>query len=127
MRFAFEYFKWHYGKGVMGLVNIVGNFVWFFFEFFSIPLLLKTYFMPFRRLNEMYQQSFNPGAWFETLIVNTMMRIIGALLRTVLIVLGIFFILLTVAIGVCFLTAWLLAPLLLFFLVSYGIKLISIP
>lgn len=127
MRFAFEYFKWHYGEGVASLVNIIGNFVWFFYEFFSIPLLLKTYFMPFHRLNEAYRKGFNIESWFETLVVNIMMRFVGALLRTVLITLGIFFILLTIGIGVCFFVAWLLAPFLLFFLISYGIKLVSIP
>jgi hypothetical protein len=126
MRFAFYYVSWHYTQAVHDLVGIVFNFIWFFYEFFSIPLLLKTLFSPFHRLGEKYSQKFDIWSWFQTFTINMIMRMVGFLIRFFLILIGIFFILLTCVLGIVFLVAWLTAPLLLMFAFSYGIKLISI-
>lgn len=126
MRFALEYIRWHYYEGLISIYYIIGNFVWFFYEFFSIPILLKTLFNPFNRLDEGYAKGFRIELWLQTFVVNSLMRVVGALLRLMLILFGIAMILITVLIGACFLLAWTLAPLFLTFLVLYGIKLISI-
>ena len=126
MRFAFYYIRWHYTYGIVDLIGVVRNFVWFFYTFFSIPFLLKTLFKPFERLGEQYGKRFDLGAWAETFVINSLMRFVGALLRSFLILNGILFIILTICIGFLFLMAWILAPLHLFFLVMYGLKLISL-
>ena len=128
MLFAFYYVKWHYGQAVTDYINIVKNFVWFFFEFFSIRLMFKTLFAPFHKLGETYKgKGLHPSAIAEAIVVNTLMRLVGFLLRTTLILLGIFFILCTIVFGAIFLIVWILAPAFLLFLLLYGIKMISIP
>lgn len=122
---AYYYFRWHYSMAVSDLVRIVGNFLWFFYEFFSIPLLLKTLFVPFHRLNEAPKKGFHVGAWFEAFIVTSLMRLVGALLRILLVVFGIFFLALTVVVGSAVLITWVLAPLFLTFLVASGVTLIA--
>lgn len=126
MLFAVYYIRWHYSQALFDLIGIVRNFIWFFYEFFSIPLLLQTLFSPFHRLGERYTHKLDLGKIAEAFIVNTLMRLVGFLLRTFLIVIGIFFILLTFVLGLFFFIAWVLAPLLLVFLVLYGLKLISL-
>jgi membrane-bound ClpP family serine protease len=106
----------------------VRNFIWFFFEFFSITLLIKTFFVPFNRLedNRKKKNAIDLEAMAERLVVNVLMRIVGALLRLVLITLGIIFILTTIMTGVCFTILWLLAPLMLTGLVFVGSTLLAI-
>ena len=127
MRLLFYYIRWHYGKGIVDYINIVGNFVWFFYNFFSIPLMAKTLFAPFRRLGDSYKGTgLDIGAFFSVVIVNTLMRFVGALFRTLLILVGLVFILGTVIVGSIFFIVWIMAPLFLLFLVLYGVKLISV-
>ncbi len=126
MTFALYYINWHYTAGILDLIGIIQNFIWFFYNFFSIPLLLKTLFLPLNKLGEGYAHSLEPSKWVETFIVNTLMRLVGALLRLTLVLLGIIFIILTFIVGIAFLIVWLLAPIFVVLLVSFGIKLISV-
>lgn len=95
------------------MYRIFGNMVWFLYNFFSIPILLRTLFAPFKRLDEGYKKGLDLGAFFETLIVNMLMRLVGAALRLFLIMIG----LVAVAVACIFylfiFLVWLLAPLLL--------------
>lgn len=127
MRFVFEYFRWHYSDALVAILRTTRNFVWFFYEFYSIPLLLKTFFMPFHRMKEVYTRHVNLGKWLEAFTVNTIMRVVGAVLRLILIFLGIVCMVFAGVCGIAFLVAWILSPLLLLFLISYGVKLVSIP
>jgi hypothetical protein len=108
------------------LLGIIGNFLWFFYEFFSIPLLLKTLFVPFHRLQETAQKGFKPSAWAEAFIVTTLMRLVGAFLRILLITIGIFFMILTIVVGTGVMLTWIAAPLMLLFLLISGVTLIGI-
>jgi hypothetical protein len=86
--FAWSYAKWHYGQGLSELFLVAGNFLWFITNFFSFKLLLKTLFAPWRRLNENYGGGINLGAFFSTLIVNTLMRAFGFVTRIVVLIVG---------------------------------------
>jgi len=127
MLFFLYYIKWHYTEAISDYINIVKNFVWFFFEFFSIKLFATTLFAPFHRLGERYKGGVNLENFFETVIVNTLMRFVGFLLRITIIAIGLIFILFTIAFGAVFLGIWLLSPVFIMFLILYGLKMISIP
>ncbi len=126
MNLALYYIKWHYSRAIFDLIGIIRNFLWFFYNFFSIRLLLKTFFKPFRRLGENYNKGLDLQAMAESFIINTLMRFVGMLLRLTLITIGILCMLFTVLFGIFFLTAWILSPVLVLFLILFGIKLISI-
>ncbi len=126
MRLLIYYVRWHYGKAIVDYINIVRNFVWFFYNFFSLPLMVRTLFAPFRRLGESYEgKGLHFEAFFTALTVNTLMRLVGFVMRTLLIIVGLLFILLTIVAGTLFFFIWLLAPLLLLFLIIYGVELIT--
>ncbi len=126
MTFVLHYINWHYTVAIIDLIRIVRNFIWFFYNFFSISILLKTLFSPFNKLGEGYKKSLKPTKWAETFLINTLMRIVGALLRSVLILLGIIFVILTAVLGTVFFFVWLLAPIFVLVLIVIGIKLISV-
>lgn len=110
---ALNYFYWHYTRALSDFFRVWGNFFWFFWHFFSIGLLLGTLFSPLQRLDEQYKKGLYPEQWFETFVVNSLMRLTGAVVRLVLIVIGIVALLATAVFGVCFFIAWLLVPVLL--------------
>jgi hypothetical protein len=117
---AFRYVLWHYSRGIVDLLRVWSNFLWFFYHFFSIPLLLRTLFSPFQRLDESYKKGLDLEAFFTTLGVNIIMRIIGAMIRLFMIALGVLALLTTLAIGAFFFVAWILSPLVVAALFSAG-------
>lgn len=120
------YLRWHYTRALADLMVIASNFLWFVYEFFSIPLLLRTLLVPFRRITETPQRTLDIGAWFAAKTVNTLMRLVGAMVRLWVITLG-FVSLCSVALlsGIAF-CLWLAAPLLLIALAFIGVLLVFI-
>jgi hypothetical protein len=123
---ALYYIRWHYSYALSDIIGIIRNFLWFFYEFFSIPLLLKTLFVPFHRLSETAHKGFDPSAWAEAFMVTTMMRVVGAFLRILLIGMGVLFLVLTLLGGMFILAVWVFAPAMLIFLFGSGLTLITV-
>lgn len=104
--------------------RITRNYLWFFWHFFAIPLHLKTLFIPWRRLSEDAGRHLDIERAFERMIVNTLMRIVGALVRLVFIALGIF------VLGIAFLVfliagiVWTALPVMILHLFINGIVLL---
>ncbi len=114
------YAKWHYIEGFRDLSHNWKSFIFFILHFFSLGLLVRTWFAPFRRLNEAYKREFDAEVFFETLVANTLMRMVGFVLRTVVILIGLFVLLLTVVFGPVAFVLWALAPLVVLFLFTIG-------
>lgn len=89
------------------------NYISFGQNYFSIPLLLKTFFSPWRRYKWKYPRGFDAQAYFETLVSNIVSRVLGALCRTVLILLGILAEVFILVMGAVVFTSWLFLPLLI--------------
>ena len=115
------YFVWHYGRAFTDLGNIYKTVLWFTFRFFSIGSLMLTLFSPWRRLSEEYQKGFDPGAFFSTLLVNILMRIVGAFIRVIFIAIGITCLLLVFLGGLIVFVIWALAPVLSVVGISIGL------
>ncbi|MFZ2522265.1 MAG: hypothetical protein WAX44_00255 [Minisyncoccia bacterium] len=121
-----NYFLWHYSKALFDLVNLWRNFTIFFYDFFSIPTLLKTLFSPWHRMNDAYSGQLTFEATVGTFIVNTLMRIVGGLVRGVFVVLGLISIIVSFSVGLIVFCAWLLLPLILLYTFLSGIKFLTI-
>lgn len=74
---SLAYGRFHYGQGLILLGRLGFDFSRFWFRFFSIADLGRTFFSPWQRLGEDYKKSFNPQAWAETFLINTLMRLFG--------------------------------------------------
>lgn len=115
-----SYFTWHYNTALRNIWGISTNFLWFFLYFFSVPILLKTFFAPWRKLQE-HTHGFAPNEFFGNVIVNFVMRVIGMIVRGATLVLAfLVFILIVIASIIVFL-AWIFLPIILLWLLSLSI------
>lgn len=107
----FAYLRWHFRHSIFDALRIWKDFILFFWNFFSISLLFKTLFKPWKRLSEAREKGFDPQNIMEVLILNSVMRIIGLFLRLAVIFVGLITELAVIAIGFIILLFWFLAPL----------------
>ena len=115
------YIKWHYTEGFKDLSRNWKSFIAFVLHFFSIGLLFRTWFAPFGRLDEEYRKEFGAEVFFETLVTNTLMRVVGFVLRAFVIVIGLLTLLFMVVLGPVALVLWALAPFIILFLFTLGV------
>jgi hypothetical protein len=111
--FFIAYIKWHYGQGLRELFGVAGNFLWFVANFFSFKLLLKTWFAPWKRLGEKYGGGLDLGAWASSVIVNALMRAVGFVTKTVVLLVGLVSYVLVLIFSFFIFIIWILAPLIL--------------
>lgn len=107
------YVKWHYGRGLKELFGVTNNFLWFVAHFFSFKLLLKTLFTPWKRLGEHYSGGFDLGAFAPTLVVNSLMRVVGFCTRLVILFIGLVSIIFVSVFSLFIFIIWFLAPVVL--------------
>ncbi len=108
-----SYIFWHYTAAFGDIVRVWTNFLWFFYNFFSIPLLLKTFFAPWKRIQEGKGEGFNLENIAEAVVTNTIMRVVGAVVRFVMLLFGSFSVLIVFWLGATFFLVWALWPLLI--------------
>ncbi len=119
--FPFSYLVWHYTLAIRDFAIIIGNLLWFLYHYFSIPILLKTLFSPWRRLSEGYSHNIlKPGDFFSTLIVNSLIRIFGFVVRSVMILVGILMWLSSLVLSILAMVFWLFLPIIIPTLIFFG-------
>ncbi len=96
----------------------------FYLNYFSIPLLLKTLFAPWRHNLLLYPKGFDIGKYFEIFISNLISRTIGAILRFFLILIGFFVEILIILAGVIMLFVWFVLPFCLILGLSLSFKIL---
>lgn len=120
-----HYLIWHYSIGLADLFRVYGNFLWFIWNFFSIPLLLKTLIAPWKRMSEDKKKAgLHPEEFFGNLLVNILMRFIGMIMRLIIIIVGLIMFLVVLTLGIIAILIWTLLPLVIPFLMVLGLKLI---
>lgn len=105
------YIKWHYSKALAGISTITGNFIWFLWHFFSVGVLLQTFFAPWQRIHEERRRGLDIPGWFSTLLINLVMRCVGIFIRLIFIILGLISMMLAAFCGVIVFLVWLVLPL----------------
>ncbi len=118
---VFYYLKWHYSKALSDLIELAKNFIWFTFHFFSIGLLFQTFFTPWKRLSEQNTKGFSLEGFMSAIIVTTIMRLVGMIVRTFVILFGLISILAMVVTFIIAFVIWLLAPILLVAILVMGL------
>lgn len=84
-----SYLIWHFSKLPLLTLKITRNYLLFIEHFFSIRLLLKTLFYPWKRQIFDSGPGFSFSKFFEVVVSNLISRFLGAFIRLVLIILGI--------------------------------------
>jgi len=103
------------------------HFLVFVFSFFSIGALLQTLFAPWKRLGQTYSGGFDIEDFFGSVIINTLMRVLGFCIRFLVIVLGLISTLIVGILEACIISIWIFMPLLLPILIVLSvIKLLAL-
>ena len=119
-----QYLHWHFGKAFDELHVFWKNILWFFYHFFSLPLLVKTLFRPVFRIHE----SSAPGTGlnleliFQNITVNMVARIVGFFMRIAVIICGGIVEFIILIFGPILFLAWFLMPALPLILILTGIS-----
>lgn len=106
----FAYFKWHYGRGLREFLGLAKNFLWFIAHFFSFKLFGRSLFSPWKRLGERYVGGLEITAFASTLVVNVLMRVVGFVIKTTVLCLGLASFLIALVFFVAIFVIWVFAP-----------------
>ena len=106
---------WQFYEMPKFLVHAWTNYFLFAVNYFSFTLLVKTLLSPWRRYRWAYPRGLNIGEFLSTLVSNIFSRIIGAVIRLVLIVIGLLFQVFVATGGVVVIVVWILLPFIIVF------------
>lgn len=118
------WFEWCFFDVPKEILKAWQNFLRFNLNYFSIPILLKTFFSPWRKYKLSYGKQINLWKYFEVFVSNMMSRIIGAFLRFFLILTGILVEIFIFFIGLIIFLFWFILPLFLIAGLIFGFKLL---
>ena len=118
------YLKWHYLEAPKEILKGLRNILWFELNYFSVGLLVKTFFSPWRKISWDYGRGFDLGRFLFTFASNLISRILGAVVRSFIITWGIAGQLALLCLGSLFFLFWLGLPALLIATFLYGIFLL---
>ena len=119
-----RYFKWHYLEASKEILKGWGNILWFEFNYFSVWLLIQTFFSPWKKIAWDYGRGFDIGRFLFTFASNLVSRILGAFVRIWLIGAGIIGQLALLFMGSLFFFFWLVLPALIVAAFLYGLFLL---
>jgi len=119
-----QYLIWQLFDVPKGLIGAWKNFLLFNLNYFSIVLLFKTLFSPWRKYKWSYGRGFDIGRYLETFFSNLVSRILGAIIRSFLIFIGLMAEIFIVFAGLIVFIGWLIMPAFLIAGLIFGFKII---
>lgn len=120
----FLYLEWHFVDRPKAILEGWFNCLKFNLNYWSIAVLLKTYFSHWRRYRYSYGKGLDLGRYLEAFSFNMLSRVIGAIMRTFFVVAGLAAEILIFLIGLFALLFWLLMPLVLVLGLFYGFAIV---
>lgn len=123
--YTLDFVAWYYTDAFRDILNVWGNLMWFIVHFFSMPLLARTLFSPWKRMTDEYHRTGLEDI-IETLVINVMSRVFGALVRLFFIFAGLVFLVagtIALFVGVAL---WVCMPVLCLISTVYGVALIFV-
>lgn len=119
-----QFWVWYYTEAVRSLIKIWFDFIRFVKEYYSIPLLLKTLFSPWRRDITKRPRGFDLKKLFEVFAFNAISRGFGFIVRFFTIALGTVCLIGVIVLGFFALILWVFLPFILLGLIFIGLALI---
>ena len=120
-----QYLTWHFFDVPKEILRAWKNFLYFNFNYFSVPDLLKTYFSYWRGYYYPYEKKWDLMRWLEAFVFNNIMsRTVGVMFRTVFIVIGVALEISIFLGGIIIFIGWFLLPFLLLIAFLLGVRLV---
>ena len=119
-----QYLQWQFFDVPKNILQAWQNCLRFNLNYWSVPLLLKTLFSHWRRYKYSYGKGLNFKRYFEAFTFNMISRVLGAIMRSVLIVLGLLTEIFVFLAGAIVFLIWLILPFLLVGGFFYGFKIL---
>lgn len=119
-----DYLLWHYTRAFGEIFHVWLNFLWFIVHFFSIPQLMRSWFSPWKRMVEHRGNTWDFEDLAGYIIIGFFSRLIGFILRTIIIGIGLTVLSLAVIFGIFVFVFWLVAPFSIILLLGFGITLL---
>lgn len=118
---VWQYLEWHFFDEPKAILKAWKNFLLFNLNYFSIFLLLKTLFSPWHQYRWSYPRGLDIPLYLEVFFSNLISRVLGAILRTVIILVGLIFEIIILILGFLVFLGWFILPaFLVFLLIRYG-------
>lgn len=121
-----QYIQWHFFDVFGEIYTGWKNFLVFTFNYFSIGLLLETFFLHWHKYSLRYGKSVSPSWYFEVFVFNMMSRVIGMVLRIFMIIIGLLSEVFVFVLGISLLVVWVLLPLIIFLGFLFGLRLMAL-
>lgn len=119
-----QWFSWYFFEASTGILRAWKNLILFNLNYFSIPLLLKTLFSPWRGYSYSYGRGFDFNRYIEAFFSNLIFKILGAVIRSALIFIGLLTQVFIFFAGVIILIGWLLLPVFLIAGLIFGFRIL---
>ncbi len=117
----FGYLRWHYSKAIFSLSSIWIDFLKFSCDFFSIKLLIKNFFDPWKKMTDNYPKWYDIKKYLEAFITNIIVRIVGVIMRICLLLIWLLCYIILLFLYPFILLVWLILPIIVIVLISYGL------
>jgi len=119
-----QYLFWQFFEVPRNILKGWRNFLLFYLNYFSIPLLFKTLFSHWRKYKWTYPKGLNIGKRFEVLFSNLLSRFLGAIMRIILIFIGLLLEIFLFLIGIIIFLGWLFLPVFLILGIYHGFRIL---
>jgi len=120
----FQWIFWHFFDMPRNILVTWRGFLRFYLDYFSIHLLIKTFFSHWRKYKWSYGRGFDFGRYFEAFISNLISRTLGAFLRSFLILTGILAEIFIIFVGAMVFLLWIILPALLIGGLIFGLRVV---
>jgi len=104
----YEWISWHLIDVPKFLISVWKNYIVFALNYFSLPVLIKSLFSPWRKYRWKYPKIIDVGEFASAFISNVFSRFIGALVRLVLIIVGAIFQIFVILVGLVAILTWII-------------------
>lgn len=118
-----NFFYWYYNDGIHELLEIWKNHLFFVWRNYSILELFRTLFSPWRRdVTNKNWRGLHPLKTLEIIFDNLFSRLIGALVRILIILFGLIVFAVVLILGIVATFIWISAPLLVIVIFVYAFR-----